>query len=166
MTFVDPCRVVAAAGPFAGELPALVVEEPFAGPRNNRFGDELVGKPFVVAGVIEAEGKALAVVVDVDVRRPLPRHSRIEADLRRENANGDVTGRYDPAIEIIASRHIPDADGVGARDGRYFPLPRAHENPVEREAKAGPVAPDRFILFDDGERAQISLRRSYARRTA
>jgi hypothetical protein len=154
--------VIAAAGPFAGQLPTLVVEEPFAGPREDRFGDEPVGKPFVAAGVVEAERKALAVVIDINMRRRLPCSSGVETDGWGDDANSDVTRPYNPGFEIIAPRKISDVDGVGARDRRYLSLPRAYENSVEQETKAGPVALDGFILFNHQERAQISHQKSCA----
>jgi hypothetical protein len=70
--------MVAAASPDAIVLPALEVEEPFAGPRDDCFRDEPVGKPLVVAGIEKTQRKSDAVFIDIDVRRSFPGTARIE----------------------------------------------------------------------------------------
>jgi len=52
--------VAAAAAPFAGGEPELVVEEPLAGPGQDRLGDWVAGGP--LAGLMQAQA---AVVIDV-----------------------------------------------------------------------------------------------------
>ena len=68
----------AAAGPDAIMLPPFEVEEPFAGPRNDDFRDELVGQPLVVAGIKKAQRKPDAVFIDIDMRWSFPGTARIE----------------------------------------------------------------------------------------
>lgn len=70
--------MVAAPGPLAAMQPPLVIEEPFAGPRDDGFRDEPVGKPLVVAGIVKTQRKPDAVFIDIDMRGSFPGTARIE----------------------------------------------------------------------------------------
>ncbi len=70
--------MVAAPGPFAVMQPPFVIEEPFAGPKDDGFRDEPVGKPLVVAGIEKTQRKPDAVFIDIDMRRSFPGTARIE----------------------------------------------------------------------------------------
>lgn len=63
--------MVPAAGPLTAELPTFEVEEPFTGPRDNGFGDELIGRPNGFAGIEKTKRKPFAIIITIDVRRRL-----------------------------------------------------------------------------------------------
>ncbi len=70
--------MVATTGPLAVMQPPFVVEEPFAGPRDNGFRDEPVGEPLLVAGIEKTQREPDAVFIDIDMRWSFPGTARIE----------------------------------------------------------------------------------------
>lgn len=111
--------------PLAREHPDLEPEEPINGPRNDRLGDELFGRPLLVLRIVEAECREVGMMADpVDVRRKLSGPSRISADRWVEDEDLDVGISEVPAIEL-PSLDVADANPVGLHNRAERSLPNA-----------------------------------------
>lgn len=111
--------------PLAREHPDLEPKEPINGPRNDRLGDELLGRPLLVSRIVEAECREVGMMADsVDVRRELSGPPRISADQWVEDEDLDVGISEVPPIEL-PSFDVADANPVGLHYRAERPLPNA-----------------------------------------
>lgn len=114
-----------AAFPFAGCDPLLMEEEPLDRPRNDALNDGLARVPFVVARIVDAEGRKVGIVAKaVNVLCKLAGAARITADRRVQHKHshigvGEIEARKIPASKVHDSQAIRLTD----RAQRPFPNP-------------------------------------------
>lgn len=135
-----------AAPPLAREHPDLEPEEPVDSPRDDGVGNELLGRPFVGSGIVEAQGRKVGRVTEpIDVWGELTGPPGVAADQGGDDKDLDIAVREDPAVELSAV-DVADADPVGLHDRTERSLPDADPACPGKGLEAGIELPQTTVL--------------------